>query len=373
MDGQPKPNILITRLSHIGDCLLTLPMVNAIKDQCPQARITWAVESPTQKLLALHPSVDEILMIPKGWAGKPRCWISLRRQLQQPQFDIAIDPQGITKSAGLGWLSGAKQRIGIRGRWGRELSTWLNNKLVETEATHIVPRSIELIQGMGLSVNANPPRFDLPVCPESQQQVVRWLDEVATDQDFDPQKIIVINPGGTWASKRWEMDRFGAVANYLKSHHDLTSVVVWAGDEEHQMATDIKRHADALGPSNACVVACPTSLRELAALSALGQFFIGGDTGPLHLANAVGTPCIGLYGTTRPEDSCAFGDQHIAIQAWYQDGSCRQRRNATNDAMRDISIEAVQQASDQMVSQIANSKLPKFDAVASKQQILQAG
>jgi len=143
MDEQPK--ILITRLSHIGDCVLTLPMVNRIKDRYPDSTITWAIESPTQKLLAGHRAVDEFLVVPKRWMKQPSCWVDLRRQFRQRNFDIAIDPQGITKSAMLGWLSGAKTRIGVKGKWGRELSPWLNNRLVEPRESHLADRSLELL------------------------------------------------------------------------------------------------------------------------------------------------------------------------------------------------------------------------------------
>ncbi|MFK7768751.1 MAG: glycosyltransferase family 9 protein [Mariniblastus sp.] len=373
-----QPRILITRLSHIGDCILTLPLLTAIRRQFPNAFIAWAVESPTQQLLELHPDIDEIIKIPKGWMRKPKSYRELRRTFKSHQFDIAIDPQGITKSAALAWLSGAKQRIGIKGRWGRELSPYLNNDLVETQSEHIVDRSLELLKKMprpitaaetvGLgssegSINSNPNRlarnefeasdfdstnlaFGLPVCKTSLATTQSWLKTNVWDPNQSKQ-FVLINPGGSWASKRWEMERYGSVASYLKTHHELTSVVVWAGEEEQQMAQQIH----AFDPS-AAVIAMKTNLRELAAVASQASFFIGGDTGPLHIASAFGTPCIGLYGTTRPEESGAYGDNHIAIQKWYQSGSCRKRRSADNDAMRDIMAADVFSACDKMLQSL---------------------
>ena len=314
-------SILVTRLSHIGDCLLTLPMVDAIKQQLPDARVCWAVESPSHKLLELHPAVDELIVVPKRWAAKPSCWLPLRQRLRQQKFDVVIDPQGITKSAALGWLSGARKRIGIRGRWGRELSPWLNNCLVTTQASHVVDRSIELLAGLDLDVDRFQRRFQLPVCSQAQARIDRWLLRGPDQADFSRDQFAVINPGGTWASKRWEMDRFGKLASELNRQHSWSSVIVWAGSEEREMAEQIHRVA-----GGAAVIAEETSLTELGALCHRAGFFIGSDTGPLHLATAVGTPCVGLYGTTRPEESGAWGPQHIAIQKWYQSGSCRQRR-----------------------------------------------
>ena len=120
MSNTRFPRILITRLSHIGDCVLTLPMLCAIRRKVPKAFIAWAVEPPSQQLLNLHPDIDKIIPVPKGWMSKPKCWPELFRSLRQPNFDFAIDPQGITKSAALARISRAKTRVGIRGRWGRE-------------------------------------------------------------------------------------------------------------------------------------------------------------------------------------------------------------------------------------------------------------
>ena len=340
MDVNEAPRILITRLSHIGDCVLTLPMLAAVREKFPEAFIAWAVESPSHKLLKLHPDLDEIVLIPKGWAGKPKCWFELSKKLKSYEFDIALDPQGITKSAMLGWLSGAKTRIGIRGRWGRELSPYLNNRLVQTKSLHIVERSIELLAELGIATHDfQSVQTGLPVCPDSLRSIENQLENRNIDEQF-----VMINPGGSWASKRWELDRFGSVASYLKRHHGLTSVIVWAGDDEHEMARVIHDF-----DAEASIIAPATSLTGLAALSSKALFFVGSDTGPMHIAAAMGTPCIGLYGTTRPEESGAYGSQHLAIQKWYQSGSCRKRRNAGNEAMRDILASDVFSACDQMI------------------------
>ena len=343
MDGSvsKSPTILITRLSHIGDCILTLPMLDQIKQIYPDSKIVWAVESPTQQLLSLVPEIDHIVNVPKSWMKNWKNWLSLRAQFRVHKIDIAIDPQGITKSAALGWISGAKKRIGIRGRWGRELSTWLNNQLVETQSSHVVDRSVELVTRLPEPANQNDfPRpnikYNLPVCAESQTKIDQWLKQAQADHGVTSDQFVLINPGGSWASKRWEVERYGEVAAQLQNQFGLSSVVVWAGDDEQQMANKIVTTSD-----GAAVMACPTTLREMAALAQRAKFFVGGDTGPMHIATAVGTPCVGLYGTTRPEESGAYGDQHESVQKWYQAGTCRERRSAANDAMRDISVEDV--------------------------------
>lgn len=338
-----SPRILITRLSHIGDCILTLPMVNAIKDAYPNAFVAWAVESPTQQLLENHAAIDQIIQIPRGWMGHPTAWKQLSGQLKSFHFDIAIDPQGLTKSAMLGWMSGAKRRVGIKGRWGRELSPWLNNELVQTTENHVVDRSLELLRR--LKIDTPKVQFALPTTSQANAAVDRWLTSHRLEE------FVVINPGASWRSKRWENDRFGTVARTLFEKHQLPSVITWAGDEEKTMAQEIFR----LNPEGS-VFAMPTSLTELASLISRAHFFIGCDTGPMHIATSVGTPCVGLYGTTRPQESGAYGKINRAVQKWYQSGSCKKRRHANNDAMRDIMASDVNAACDQMIASLARAK-----------------
>jgi ADP-heptose:LPS heptosyltransferase len=354
MDGnvdQPL-TILVNRLSHIGDCILTLPMLHRIKQVQPNSRIVWAVESPTQQLLSLVPTIDRIVKIPRGWVGKPSQWKALRSEFRQAdgrceKIDIAFDPQGITKSAGLGWLSGAKKRVGIKGRWGRELSPWLNNRLVKTESSHIVDRSLELVNACFSDAASSDVVLDLPVCEVAQHSVDQWLQGTAETSDFQSSDFCLINPGASWASKRWEVDRFGEVAQQMKSRFGVSSVVVWAGKEEQMMAERVVEVSQ-----GSATMAAPTTLRELAALAKRAKFFIGGDTGPMHIAAAVGTSCVGLYGTTRPEESGAYGPQHVHVQKWFQDGSCRERRSAANDAMRDILTGDVVEACELMLDRL---------------------
>ncbi len=324
-------------------------MLNAIRDEYPQAFIGWAVEPPTNQLLSLHPAIDQIIEIPKGWMKQRKCWKNLTGRLREFQFDIAIDPQGMTKSAMLGWLSGAKTRVGARGRWGREFSPWLNNRLIQPRAEHLVDRSRELLKAIGIATPSS--RFDLPVCPASASAMDSFLSENHLTGSF-----ATINPGASWPSKRWELDRLAAVARYCHERYEIRSVVCWAGEEEHEMARQIEAMA-----ADAVIIAPKTSLRELAAMCQRSSFFIGGDTGPLHIASAMGTPCIGLHGTTKPQESGAYGPQHIAIARWYQSGTSRERRNAGNDAMQSITVADVTAAIDRMM----NATDPRWTTMSS--------
>jgi heptosyltransferase I len=304
-------------------------MVNELRRGFPDAMIVWAMESPSHKLLGNHTSVDEVLLVPRGWMKSPGEIHAMHRKLRQYRFDIAVDPQSIFKSAVLSRLSGAKTRLGFVGDHGREMSPWLNNCRVNPRATHLVDRSLELIQP--IVSDARFRNFGLQV-PEDANRFASMFQK----QQLAEKPFVAINPGASWPSKRWGIDRFAELARALAADPGITSVITWAGKEENEMAETIVELS-----RGAAVMAPATSLPELAALYQASEAFVGCDTGPLHIAAAVGTTCVGLYGPTRPVDSGAYGSQHVAIQVRYHSGGCRERRQATNDAMREITTSMV--------------------------------
>lgn len=320
-----SPRILITRLSHIGDCIATVPVVNAIREAYPEAFIGWMVETPSNQLLQNHPALDYLLPVKRGWLKSPvRLW-NIRRELQSQRFDIAIDPQSLTKSSVPAWLSGAKRRIGLAAPKGRELAPWLNNELVTPTSPHIVKRSLELLQPLGVEDPAV--RFQLWWDPQAE-----FVADVVL-RELHLGAFAVINPGAGWESRRWPHKRFAAVARQLAENPGVPSLVVWAGEEERRWAQEIVELS-----GGAALLAPKTSLQELASILRRAQFYLGGDTGPMHLAAAVGADCVVLYGPTTPETSGAWGDRHIAIQAVRQQHA---RKTSGNEAMQAIEVDDV--------------------------------
>lgn len=343
MSDERSPRILISRLSHIGDCILTLPVLNALRAQFPQAYIGWVVERPSDQLLNNHPAIDELFVLKRGWLRSPSNWAKLRRELKPHRFEIVIDPQSLTKSAVPGWLSGARRRVGLARPRGRELSCWLNNELIRPQSRHVVDRSLEMLAPLGIES----PRveFNLPLHTDAARMAADFVRDAHLGEGY-----AVLNPGAGWKSKLWPAERFGQVAKHLGPRRGLPSVVVWAGDAERQLAEQIVARS---GGHALC--APPTSLVELAALLRTARLFVGSDTGPLHLAAAVGTPCVGLYGPTRPEDCGPYGTGHASVQEFYQSGTSRQRRKADNVAMRAIAAETVAAACYRVLDQASRS------------------
>jgi len=330
--------ILIARMSAIGDTILTLPVACALRAKFPDAFLAWVVEEKSAAMVVNHACLDEVLVLKRGWFTHPGRLLATRRLLRARRFDVTIDCQGMTKSALACWLSGARRRIGLRGAHGRELSPWLNNERIPSERPHVVDRSLDLLAPLGIQQPAV--RWQLPLDDDSRQRMGEVIDRLELSGGY-----AVMNPGATWQSRRWEMDRFGRVAQHLGAQHSLPTLVVWGGAGERAAAEQIV--AESAGHA---VLAPPTTLFELAALIEGGRLFLSADTGPLHMAVAVGTPSIGLYGTTRPEESGPYGSSHAALQAEYQSGSHRQRRHADNRAMRLISAEMVCRQCDAMLT-----------------------
>ena len=155
--------LLIVRLSAIGDVIHGMPMACALRQRLPEAMLTWAVEQRAAELLDGHAALDHRIVLPRGWLRSPTTVWRLRRQLRELRFDVAIDAQGLTKSAVVAWLSGARRRIGLGGTWGRELSPWLNTERIEADDLHAVDRGLRLLRPLG--IESPEVRFEVPDPP----------------------------------------------------------------------------------------------------------------------------------------------------------------------------------------------------------------
>ncbi|MEZ6088314.1 MAG: glycosyltransferase family 9 protein [Pirellulaceae bacterium] len=326
MKNQPE-HILITRLSAIGDCIATLPLAAAIRDAMPDVRISWAVSCAAKDLLNICPDIDCVIPVSKRYLKEPRNLGTLRRTLREHAVDCVIDPQSLSKSAVLGRLSGAPLRIGFAQPRGRELAPWLNNVSIRAEAgMHLIDAQAKLLEPLGIKPTEPTFRLNVP------EPTVAWAIEHVAER-VDHHRPVIMNPGAGWDSRLWPTDRFGKVAAWLKQQHQLPTLIVWAGEEERRMAEEIRKAS-----SGAAIVAGETSLVELAALLMRAEVFISSDTGPMHLAVAVGSRCLSLHGPTRPEMSGPYGSRHLSIQKQYVEGGSRERRSAGNEAMQLICV-----------------------------------
>ena len=188
------PRILICRLSAIGDCILTMPLASALRRQFPDAFIAWAVQGASAPLIEEHPAVDLAIRISKPELRSPMGLWRLRRRLKTQRFDLALDPQGLTKSALVSWLSGAPRRIGFARGVGREISPWLQTELVQSRQLHVVDRYLELLGPLGIKAAGTEFRF--PADAAARRKLAPFLDQPLLKQGF-----AVVNPGAGWVSR----------------------------------------------------------------------------------------------------------------------------------------------------------------------------
>jgi heptosyltransferase I len=335
---EKSPRILLVRLSAIGDVIHAMPVACAIRERFPHAFLAWAVEERAAELIEGHAALDQRIVLPRGWLRSPaRVW-RLRKELKALAFDIAIDIQGLTKSAAVGRLSGARRRIGMDGRWGRELSRWLNNELVDTGELHAIERGLKLIEPLG--VRSPAVRFNVPAAAADCDVADAILRRLGLASGF-----VLIASGAGWPSKLWPAERYASVTATLGRRWNLPSLLIWGNEAERTRAEQIIQAAEGHA------ILCPkVTLLQLAAIARRARFAIGSDTGPLHLAAATGTACIGLYGPWPAEKHGPYGPQHLNLQKMCMEGTTHQRRNAPSSYMEAIDAGLVVEACEKMLA-----------------------
>lgn len=309
-------NLVIVKLSALGDVVHALPVAATLRASLPAARITWVVERHESVVLDGHPAIDEIVTVDtrawrrvRGLAGLAAAaarMAALARRLREGRFDVAIDPQGLIKSGILVAATRAPLRIGFHRAHCREpLSALFTNRRVTPPATarHVVDQYLALLAPLGI---VDPVRtFPLLANPAAEAAI----DEAFAAAGLKPHdRVVVLNPGAGRADKRWPVERFRSLAARLATEAAAHVLVVW-GPGEESAARAIA------GPSGGRVVlAPPTDVHQLVAVLRRASVLVAADTGPLHIAAALGTPCVGLYGPTRAERNGPYGSGHRTLE-----------------------------------------------------------
>lgn len=333
--------ILITRLSAIGDVIHALPAAYSLRQKYPNAQIDWLVETKAYPLVKLNPYLDNVILLPrKEWremlnsdvVGAVKSFFAFFKRMKKKEYDINLDLHGLFKSALSSFLIKPGLRIGPAD--GRELSTFFYQAKIDipTKTMHKVERNLHLAAALGAAVDEI--NYGLKMTPIIKSQVSRLFESENIDQN---KKMIVINPFTTWESKNWFLERYFKLANDLiKAGY----YVIFTGARSDQAAI---ADFEAVEKNNCSNLAGKTSLEDLAEVYKRSDLYIGGDTGPTHLAAAVGLPVISLMGPTDPETHGPYGEGHTVIQ----DNSlecirCWDRHCSRNmQCMKSISVEQV--------------------------------
>ncbi len=292
---------LIVRLSAIGDVVHTLPVAATLRQY--GFEVDWVVEPPARPLVEANPAVSRAIPAPTARPAElARAW-STARDLHRLRHDVALDLQGLWKSAAWARASGARRVIGFAGPWRRErLSEVLLGVRVplRREPSHVIDKNLALLRALGIEEEGLR-EFPLPPTPEETRRVSEHLAARGW-RDF-----AVLNPGGGWASKLWPPAAFGAVAQGLAAR-GITPVVTWGPGEEGL--------ADAVvAASGQTASHCfPTTLLEYVEVARRARIVVAADTGPLHLACAIGTPVVGVFGPTDPARNGPFAAADLTVR-----------------------------------------------------------
>ena len=304
--------LLVVRLGSLGDLIHTLPAVAALRRAHPDAAIDWLVDAAHRELLELVPILSSIVALERPSAGG---WLEARRVLKGRHYDVALDFQGLLKSAALARLSGAPRVLGFDRAALREpfARVFYTKHVRTTPGVHVVRKNLELAVAAGAT--DGPLSFPLADVESPALDALRR-------QGLD--RFALLNCGAAWPNKRWPADRFGALADWLRATHGVSSVVLW-GPGEEALADEAAARSN-----GAAVKAPPTGLRDLVALSRAASLIVSGDTGPTHIAAAVGTPVVALFGPTDPARNGPWEAADVTI-ARYDSCACHYERQCRRD------------------------------------------
>lgn len=331
-----SPRILVVRLGSLGDIVHALPGVASLRATFPEARLDWLVEARWQELIELNPDLSNVIPVEtQAWRRAPlsspawRGLAGLRSTLREARYDAALDFQGLLKSAVLARLSGAPRRIGFAKEFAKEgAAAWFYTERVRPpENTHVIEMNLALVKAAGVA--ASQLRFPLPTAPEDETGVEALL------QAHQLRDFVILSPGGGWRSKCWPVERYAALHNFLARERGWRTVVN-AGPGEEELVSEFMAHARVTRP-----VHLSLSLRQLVALVKRARLLIGGDTGPLHLAAALGTPVVGLYGPTDPVRNGPYSQRAVVVHHREQATVTYKHEDEPSPAMLAITVEEV--------------------------------
>jgi heptosyltransferase-1 len=356
--------ILVVRLSAMGDVVHTLPAVHFLRAAFPDAYIGWLIEERWAELLcaggaarrgarsAMRPLVDEVHTVNlKAWRRSAVSISTLqqiatvRNDVRGVRYDVAIDLQGAIRSAVLARWSGAGVVYGAAAPWESPASLWYTRKVL-TRGRHVIEQNLSLAAAVGNEAQPEVPDIccDLPHDPKAEARIEQRLAERGIEA------FAILNPGAGWGAKRWPADRYGEVARGL-AKLGLRSILNFGPGEDQ-----LVRGLEAASGGNAAGINC--TIAELIALTRRARLFVGGDTGPLHLAAALRVPVVGIYGPTDPARNGPFGTRSVVLRS-AESVTTHARLSETEEGMLAIGSEVVVGAAERLLGEDAFVRRPR--------------
>jgi heptosyltransferase-1 len=355
--GKKIERLLIVRLSAMGDVIHTLPAVHCLREAFPQAVIGWLIEERWAELLCapgsprrgarsfLRPLVDEVHTVDlKAWR-KSLFSISTLQQaatawndVRGAHYDIALDLQGAMRSAVLARWSGARMVYGATEPRESPASLWYTRKVI-ARGRHVVEQNFSIAESL-VQHPAGSPQVDISCDFPRQPQAEARISERLAQHGIG--EFAILNPGAGWGAKRWPAKRYGEVSRGLASLGVRSILNYGPGEEE------LVRTAEAASGGTAQVMSC--GITDLIALTRRARLFIGGDTGPLHLAAALRVPVVAIYGPTDPVRNGPYGTRSVVLRS-PESVTSHARRAAADGGLLTIGIEDVLSAARKLLSE----------------------
>jgi heptosyltransferase I len=335
----PPRRILLIKPSAIGDVVHALPILSLLRRKWPDAHIAWVLTPGCANLLDGHPLLDEVILFERGRFG--RGWrepaaakglVTFMKHLRRGEFDLVVDLQGLFRSGWMAWETRAPVRIGFAS--GREFSPVFYTHRIDVGTTdqHAIDRYLKVTAALGCG--DGPVEFPFHVTSEARQHVEALAPAIA---DGTPYAVLI--PGTNWVTKRWPVDRFASLVKPLRDEFNLQAVVAGSPDER-SLAEQVR------GATN---VAGKTTLRQLVALLDRAALVVANDSGPMHMAAALGRPLVTPFGPTNPVRTGPYRRDDAVIRLAIPCSPCYARQCSHQSCLRWLEVESVLQlAAEQM-------------------------
>lgn len=327
-----RERLLLVRLSAVGDIVHTLPVAAALA--ASRWEVVWAVQPGGRQLLAGNPAIAACIVLPASSPFRPGAIVRAAAALRAAKADTALDLQGLWKSGFWARASGARRRIGWNGPARREpLSALLLTERRELPAgvVHVIDKNLALLGSLGLDAVG---RRDFPL-PPLAREAARVDRELAA---LGLERPVIVHPGGGWSSKLWPAESYGELASRL-ARRGIATLVTW-GPGEQALAGRV-----VAASGGTAVAGFEATLLDLAALARRARAIVAADTGPLHLACAVGTPAVALFGPTDPARNGPWNPADAVLQRRPPCFPCHHRECARHRGiLAQIPVAEVEQA-----------------------------
>lgn len=334
--------ILIVKVGSLGDIIHTLPCLAALKEALPESRISWLVERIHSVILDGHPLLESVIPLDtKAWRKNPLSGETLKsirekiKEIRKQKTSLAFDFQGLLKSGFFTAVSGSPLRIGFPlGKSRERLNRIFLNKTYPNpnSPSHVIKENLHLV-GAYLG-NSPQTQYSFPLPDRFLAEAEKFFPEQVLMQ-LPEKEVAVLNPGGGWPTKRWPVEKYSELASLLLKETPL-SVFISYGPGEEGLAESIRETI-----RDERLISFPTDLYELSALLRRAKIFIGGDTGPFHLAVALGTPVVGIFGPTDPAINGSIRPADLHVTKNLDCAPCHKRKCKTEECIREINTPEV--------------------------------